>query len=85
MMQIGMLKLAGLKNENCAGVLAQALKAVNGVSNASVSFGDSKATVTYDEEIVSTQRLQVAVQDAGYSIAKPVHGEDSACCGGCGG
>ncbi|NYT61507.1 heavy-metal-associated domain-containing protein [Alcaligenaceae bacterium] len=84
-MQIGMLKLAGMKNELCAGKLAQALKAVNGVSDANVSFGDSKATVSYNEDLVSTQRLQVAIEDAGYSIAKPVHGEDGNCCGGCGG
>lgn len=84
-MQIGMLKLAGMQGEQCAGKLALALKAVNGVSNATVSFNDSKATVSYDEGLVSAQRLQVAVEDAGYSIAKPVHGEDGACCGGCGG
>lgn len=84
-MQIGMLKLAGLKDELCAGKLAHALKAVNGVSNASVSFTDNKATVSYDENLVSTQRLQVAIEDAGYTIAKPVHGEDGNCCGGCGG
>lgn len=84
-MQIGMLKLAGMKDELCAGKLADALKAITGVSNARVSFSDNKATVSYDERLVSTQRLQVAVEDAGYSIAKPVHGEDGNCCGGCGG
>lgn len=84
-MQIGMLKLAGMKDEHCAGKLTQALKSVNGVSDANVSFSDNKATVSYDEDLVSTQRLHVAVEDAGYSIAKPVHGEDGNCCGGCGG
>ncbi len=84
-MQIGMLKLAGLQGEPCASKIAQALKAVNGVNNANVSFADSKATVSYDEDLVSTQRLQVAIEDAGFSIAKPVHGEEGSCCGGCGG
>lgn len=84
-MQIGMLKLAGLKDESCANTLTQALKAVNGVNDANVSFADSKATVSYDEDLVSTQRLQVAIKDAGFSVAKPVHGEEGSCCGGCGG
>lgn len=84
-MQIGMLKLAGLKDESCANTLTQALKAVNGVNDASVSFADSKATISYDEGLVSTQRLQVAIKDAGFSVAQPAHGEEGSCCGGCGG
>lgn len=84
-MQVGMLKLAGLKNEGCALIVAGALKAVKGVDTAEVSFEKAKASVTFDEGLVSLQRLKVAVEDAGYGIAKPVHGEDGACCGGCGG
>ncbi|MBF6617196.1 MAG: heavy-metal-associated domain-containing protein [Candidimonas sp.] len=84
-MQIGMLKLAGMQDEHCAAKLTQALKAVKGVEEAKVSFDQSRATVSFDEFLVSTQRLQVAVEDAGYQIAKPVHGEDGECCGGCGG
>ncbi|AEC21508.1 ATPase, P-type (transporting), HAD superfamily, subfamily IC [Pusillimonas sp. T7-7] len=84
-MQIGVLKLAGLETEQCAATLAGALKAINGVNAVEVSFKNSKATVSFNEDQVSSQRLQVAVEDAGYQIAKPVHGEDGACCGGCGG
>ncbi|NYT58500.1 heavy-metal-associated domain-containing protein [Alcaligenaceae bacterium] len=84
-MQIGVLKLAGLQTEQCAATLAGALKAIDGVKAVEVSFKNSKATVSFNEELVSNQRLQVAVQDAGYQIAKPVHGEDGECCGGCGG
>lgn len=84
-MQVGMLKLAGLQGEQCASKVAQALKSLKGVEKVDVSYSGAKATVTFDETVVSTQRLKVAVEDAGYSIAKPVHGEDGACCGGCGG
>lgn len=84
-MQVGMLKLAGLQGEQCASKVAQALKSLKGVEKADVSYSGAKATITFDETVVSTQRLKVAVEDAGYSIAKPVHGEDGACCGGCGG
>ncbi len=84
-MQVGMLKLAGLKDEGCAVKVAEALKSVKGVNTADVSFEKAKASVSYDGDEVSLQRLKVAVQEAGYEIAKPVHGEDGACCGGCGG
>lgn len=84
-MQVGMLKLAGLKDENCATRVAGALNSVKGVDSAEVSFEKAKASVTFNEDLVSLQRLKVAVEDAGYGIAKPVHGEDGACCGGCGG
>lgn len=84
-MQVGMIKLAGLKDEGCVIKVADALKAIKGVDTADVSFEKSKASITFDEDLVSLQRLKVAVEDAGYGIAKPVHGEDGACCGGCGG
>ena len=84
-MQVGMIKLAGLKDEGCAIKVTDALKAVKGVNEADVSFEKAKASVTYDEDTVSLQRLKVAVEEAGYGIARPVHGEDGACCGGCGG
>lgn len=84
-MQVGMIKLAGLIDENCAIKVAGALKAVKGVNEADVSFEKAKASVSFDEDMVSLQRLKVAVEEAGYGIAKPVHGEDGACCGGCGG
>ncbi|NYT22164.1 heavy-metal-associated domain-containing protein [Alcaligenaceae bacterium] len=84
-MQVGMLKLAGMKEEGCAAKVADALKSVKGVDTAEVSFEKAKASITFDEALVSLQRLKVAVEDAGYAIAKPVHGEDGACCGGCGG
>lgn len=79
------LRLVGLRGPECADKLDRALSAVPGVSQVSVSLADEKATVTYDTAKVSTQRLQVAVADAGYEALKPVHGQDGNCCGGCGG
>jgi len=84
-MQVGLLKLAGLKNEGCAGKVEAALAALKGVDAAQVSFENAKALVRFDEALVSLQGLHAAVEDAGYRIAQPAHGEDGACCGGCGG
>ncbi|HRK87046.1 heavy-metal-associated domain-containing protein [Alcaligenes sp. SDU_A2] len=82
-MQIGMLRLAGLQNDQCAGKVEAALAATAGVDAASVSYENAKASVRFDESQVSLQDLHAVVQQAGYRIA--VHGEDGACCGGCGG
>lgn len=84
-METGMLKLAGMKDQQCAEVIARTLNAVNGVNDVNVSFDSSRASVTFDETLTSLALLKQAVHDAGYEIAKPVHGEDGACCGGCGG
>jgi len=80
-----MLNLAGMKDEGCAIKVANVLNALKGVDYADVSFQKAKVSLTFDETLVSLQRLKVAIEDAGYGIAKPVHGEDGACCGGCGG
>ena len=84
-METGMLRLAGMKSAQCADVIAQALKAVDGVSSARVSLDAGKATVVFDETVASLALLKRAVLDAGYEIAKPAHGEEGGCCGGCGG
>ena len=84
-MQVGMLKLAGMRDEGCAIKVGTVLSALKGVGSADVSFEKARVSVTFDEALVSLQRMKVAIEDAGYGIEKPVHGEDGACCGGCGG
>ncbi|KAA0911535.1 heavy-metal-associated domain-containing protein [Pusillimonas sp. ANT_WB101] len=84
-METGMLKLAGMKDAQCAEVIAQTLNAINGVNDVNVSFSSNRASVTFDETLTSLPLLKQAVQQAGYEIAKPKHGEDGECCGGCGG
>ncbi|MGB6008394.1 heavy-metal-associated domain-containing protein [Castellaniella sp.] len=79
------MRLVGLQGPSCADKIDRVLAAIPGVSQVSVSLADEKATVTFDTAQVSTQRLQVAVADAGYEALKPVHGQDGNCCGGCGG
>ncbi len=79
------IRIDGLQGPACADKLDAALSAIKGVSSVSVSLDTAKATVTFDPDQVSKQRLRVAVEDAGYHALKPVHGEDGNCCGGCGG
>ncbi len=79
------IRIEGLQGPACADKLNAALSAIKGVGSVSVSLDTGKATITFNPEQVSKQRLRVAVEDAGYQALKPVHGEDGACCGACGG
>lgn len=84
-MQTQTLKVPNMENEQAVNTINQALSGVEGVSGVSISLQDQKATVSFDESVVSKSRLKAAVEDLGFDVAKPVHGEDGECCGGCGG
>lgn len=79
------IRIGGMQGPACADKLDTALTAIKGVKHVSVSLDTEKATVEFDPDLVSKQRLRVAVEDAGYEAIKPRHGEDGNCCGGCGG
>jgi Copper chaperone len=83
-MQVGMLKIEGMNDNAAAHQLAAVLQTIRGVESVEVSLDKSKASVSFDEELVSLQRLKVAVQEAGFALARPAHAEGG-CCGGCGG
>lgn len=84
-LQTEILKIGGLQGPACASKIDASLSAIRGVHTVSTALDTHKATVTFDPEQVSKQRLAVAIADAGYEYIKPVHGEDGNCCGGCGG
>ncbi len=46
--------------------MSQALKAVQGVVDAEVSFDTKRAEVHYDPEMVAPEKLVQAVNDAGF-------------------
>lgn len=79
------LKVTDTLTDQAANTITQALGNVPGVSDVSISLDNNKTTVSFDEAVVSKQRLKAAVEDLGFQVAKPVHGEDGECCGGCGG
>ncbi len=79
------LKVTDTLTDQAVNTITQALGNVPGVSDVSISLDNNKTTVSFDEAVVSKQRLKAAVEDLGFQVAKPVHGEDGECCGGCGG
>jgi P-type Cu+ transporter len=78
------IKVTGMTCGGCTSKVERTLKAVNGVSDVSVSLSDKVATVQYDENLTSVDQLMSVVQEAGYgveahNINQP---KGKACCGG---
>ncbi len=84
-MEAGIIKVEGMTCSGCVTSVTNALNAVNGIDSVNVSLEQGKASVTFDETVTSLGLLKKAVEEAGFQIGKPVHGEDGVCCGGCGG
>ena len=62
------LSVGGMTCASCVGHVESALKAVNGVSSASVNLATERATVRYVPGVAGISDLRHAVEDAGYSI-----------------
>lgn len=55
----------GMKCEHCKMNVENAIKGINGVSNAEVSLKDKNVTVEYDAAKVSPDQMKEAVEAAG--------------------
>ncbi len=64
------IQLGGMSCASCALTIENALKGLEGVSEAGVNFAASKATVEYDAGKVTLQDMEKAVKDAGYRVLK---------------
>jgi copper chaperone CopZ len=86
-MQTEILKVRGISGEGCADKVSNALMAVKGVSDVTVSLAGRNATVQFEEGKTSLQELQAVLIGAGYGIESVSQGEvkSGGCCGGCGG
>jgi mercuric transport protein len=62
------LQVTGMSCGGCAINVAGALKAVDGVNDARVSFENKEATVDFDETRTSTEQLKSAIRHAGYGV-----------------
>lgn len=63
------LDVKGMHCDNCVNTVADALKGVDGVKLARVSFDQERADVTYDPSRASVDQLKEAVKSAGYEVA----------------
>ncbi len=60
------IAIGGMHCAACVSRVEKALKAVPGVSEASVNLGTEQATVTYEEALTKFEALRQAIADAGY-------------------
>lgn len=61
------LKLRGMSCASCATSIEEAILSVPGVSSVNVNFGAEQATVQYDPDKTNLEKIQAAVEAAGYS------------------
>ena len=84
-MQTELLKVTGMTCGGCTSTVTRALKEMPGVSDAKVSLSAGEATVQYDEQVTSPEKIKSAVEGAGYGVnlANAAHGPRSkgGCCG----
>ena len=66
-MDTSTLKLRGMSCASCASSIEDAIRSVPGVSECNVNFGVEQATVKYDPQKTNIEKIQAAVEDAGYS------------------
>ena len=84
-MQTELLKVTGMTCGGCTSNVTHALKTIPGVGDVTVSLSAGEATVQYDEQLTSPDRLKSAVKDAGYGVdvtnAAHSHQSKGSCCG----
>ncbi|MGE5561573.1 MAG: heavy-metal-associated domain-containing protein [Chloroflexota bacterium] len=61
-------KISGMTCSHCEQTVTSALRAVDGVSDATVSAKAGTATVTFDPVKASVPKLKAAVAAAGYEV-----------------
>ncbi len=60
------LRVTGMGCASCANTIEQAVRGVSGVQQCNVNFSAEQATVEYDPKATDLDRIQKAVEDAGY-------------------
>ncbi|MFB0562044.1 MAG: heavy metal translocating P-type ATPase [Candidatus Lokiarchaeia archaeon] len=64
------IPIQGMHCAACAGNIEKALYELDGVSEANVSYGSEKATITYDENRVKLSSIMGQIKESGYDVKK---------------
>ncbi len=62
------LKVGGMTCGGCVNAVTKALKALEGVKEVAVSLQAGEATIEFDEQTTSSERLRATFQSAGYEV-----------------
>lgn len=79
-MQTERLMVTGMTCGGCASKVSRALNAISGVDHVKVSLAAGDATVRFNEQLTSIDRLKSAVKNAGYGV-DGIGQSKAACCG----
>jgi Cu+-exporting ATPase len=72
------LKIGGMSCVTCAQTIEKALNETTGIYHAGVNFAIEAATVEYNPEQISLERIKKVIRDVGYDVIEPKEGvEDS--------
>ncbi len=61
------LKLRGMSCASCARNIETAIRSVRGVIDCNVNFGAEQASLKYDPRLTNLEKIQQAIEDAGYA------------------
>ena len=62
------LKIKGMTCAACANAIEQAVKKLDGVDEASVNFATEKLSVSFDSEVVTSEKIEATVKEVGYEV-----------------
>jgi len=74
-MQTEVLKVSGMTCGGCVRSVTNALRGINGVSDASVSLDTGKVVVHYDELLTSADEFEAALLRTGYGVEQMQDGD----------
>ncbi len=66
------IKVGGMSCVRCSAAVENALKAVDGVEYAAVSYANGRAEVIFDDERVNLKTLEKSIKKAGYTVLDDV-------------
>ncbi len=65
------LKVIGMDNPHCAGIVEGALSRTKGIEKAEITFANERAEITYSQNIIKPEDIKKIIKQAGY---EPVEG-----------
>jgi copper chaperone CopZ len=71
---VAQLNVTGMHCSACVALVEEMLLELDGVSAATVSLADERATVTFDPDVVNVDSLCATVAEAGYAATPAADG-----------
>ncbi len=60
------LKVIGMNNPHCAGIIDKAVSGISGVKSVKTNFASEKAVINFDASVANLSEIKKVIKDAGY-------------------